>query len=166
MTIQTIFTCSLLALLSLGSCELFESEEEKAPYYVVKTDESKDLNKLGKLINLENYRPEKAQFQHIYIETVNGNGSEEPKDDYLQVVLYFDAQTFRKLQDNLQKMSTALRKHNRSQFEFPWLDDSLLTELKNSEGKYYNGYMGGFFGENQAKLWLLDQKVLLYREIK
>jgi hypothetical protein len=166
MTIKTIFIGSLLALLSLGSCELFESEEEKAPYYVVKTDESKDINKLGKLINLENFRPEKVDFQHIYIETVNGNGSEEPKDDYLQAVLYFDAPTFQRLQDNLQKMSTALRKHNRSQFEFPWLDDSLRNQLKNSEGKYYNGYMGDLFGEKQAKLWLLDKKVLLYREIK
>ena len=165
MTIQTIFTYSLLALLSLGSCELFGSEEEKAPYYVVKTDESKDINKLGKLINLDKFRPKKIEFQHIYIETINGNGSEEPKDDYLQVVLYFDPATFKKMLQMSGNADYPKPNYPRSLFEFPWLSSELDKELENSDPAYH-GHPDLFFESEGGKIWFLDQKVLLYREIK
>lgn len=166
MTIKTFFTCILLAILSLSSCELFNSEEEKAPYYVVKTDESKDINKLGKLINLEKFRPKKVEFQHIYIETVNGNGSaEEPKDDYLQAVLYFDSQTFEKMRDLTRMADYSFRKYSKKTFDFPWLSDELSDELENSDSLYH-GHPDLFFESDGGKLWLMNKKVLFYREIK
>ena len=163
---KTIFTFSLFALLSLGSCDLFQSEEEKAPYYVVKTDESKDINKLGKLINLEKFRPEKVQFQHTYIETVNGNGSaEEPKDDYLQAVLYFDSITFERMLNVTRLADYSFRNYSKKTFDFPWLSDELSDELENSDSLYH-GHPDLFFESEGGKLWLMNKKVLFYREIR
>nr|WP_294859182.1 hypothetical protein [uncultured Fluviicola sp.] len=163
---KTFFIGSLLVLLSLNSCELKGSEEEPVPSYLVKSDESSDIDKLGKLIDLEKFYPKKVMFHHTYIETINGNGSaEEPKDDYLQAVLYFDSLTFQKLIEQGKLADYALPNYQKKQFSFPWLSSELDSELENSDANYH-GHPDLFFGNKGGKLWFLDQKVLFNLEIK
>ncbi len=164
---KTVFTCSLLVLLSLGSCELQEpSYKETQTSYVDKSDESSDVSKLEKLINLEQFRPKKATFHHTYIETINGDGSDaEPKDDYLQAVLYFDSLTFQKMLEVARNADYPASKHSKTKFAFPWLDRALSNELESSASTYY-GHPDLFFGTENGELWFLDKKILFYREIK
>lgn len=163
---RKIFSCSLLILLSLNSCELKGPEEDTQTAYVVKSDESDDINKLGKLINLKNFRPKKVMYHHTYIETINGDGSaSEPNDDYLQAVLYFDSLTFQKMLEITKKADYSLSNHSKTKFAFPWLSRELSNELENSNPGYH-GHPDLFFESEGGKLWFLDQKVLLYREIK
>ncbi|TSJ46344.1 hypothetical protein [Fluviicola chungangensis] len=163
---KIIVIYSLLILFSLGSCDLEGSSEEGTPTsYVVKADESTSVNKLGKLINLEKFRPEKVEFHHTFIETINGGGSDEPKDDYLQAVLYFDSRTFKKMLDLCKKTDYALPNYRKKTFDFPWLSKELSTELENSDADYH-GHPDLFFESEGGKLWFLDQKVLFYREIR
>lgn len=164
---KTVFTYSLLALLSLGSCELKgSSEKETQTSYVVKSDESSDVSKLGKLINLEKFRPKKVTFHHTYIETINGYGSDaEPKDDYLQAVLYFDSLTFQKMLEMARNADYPSSKYSKTKFAFPWLDRGLSNELQSSASTYH-GHPDLFFGTENGELWFLDKKILFYREIK
>lgn len=164
-TRKTLVVYSLFAL-SLGSCELNGSTEETPVSYLVKSDESTKVNQLGKLINLQKFRPEKVEFHHTYIKTINGNGSEEaPKDDYLQAVLYFDSQTFQKMSDLCKKADYALPNYRKKTFDFPWLSKELSIELENSDPNYH-GHPDLFFESEGGKLWFLDQKVLFSRDIK
>jgi len=163
---KNIFACGLLISLSFSSCELKVPEEDTQTAYVVKSDESSDINKLGKLINLKNFRPEKIMYHHMYIETINGTGSEaEPKDDYLQAVLYFDSTTFQKMLEVSKNADYSLPNYSRGQFEFPWLERALFSELENSDSDYH-GHPDLFFDTQDGKIWFLDQKILFYREIK
>ena len=166
MSINRKFIFILLASISLTSCELKGSEEDEQTSYVVKSDESTNINKLGKFINLEKFRPEKVEFHHTYIETINGNGSEEePKEDYLQAVLYYDSVTFHKMLEAIEKADYALPNYSKTTFHFPWLNRELSMELENSDSNYH-GHPDLFFGTEKGKLWFLDQKILFYREIK
>ena len=72
MTINQKFIFILLASISLTSCELKGLEADEQASYVVKADESTNIHKLGKLINLEKFRPEKVEYHHTYIENING----------------------------------------------------------------------------------------------
>lgn len=163
--VKTVAYCLFISL-SFSSCELKKSEEETQTTYVVKSDESSDISKLGKLINLEKFRPKKITYHHTYIETVNGNDSEtEPKDDYLQAVLYFDPMTFKKMLE-LSKYEDYSKPHYpKSQFSFPWLSRELSSELENADPAYH-GHPDLFFDTEDGRLWFLDQKVLFYREVK
>lgn len=168
MTINSVKTAAycLFISFSFNSCELKESEEETQTAYVVKTDESTEINKLEKLINLEKFRPEKVTYSHVYIETINGNGSEEePKDDYLQAVLYFDSATFKKMLELTKSADYSQPYYPKSQFSFPWLSRELSSELENSDSAYH-GHPDLFFDTEDGRLWFLDQKVLFYKEIK
>lgn len=166
MTITGKLIFILLASISFTSCELKGSEADEQTSYVVKADESTDINKLGKLINLETFRPEKVEYHHTYIETINGLGSEEePKDDYLQAVLYFDSMTFHKMLEISRNADYALPNYSKTTFHFPWLSRELSTELENSDPGYH-GHPDLFFGTEKGKLWFLDQKILFYKEIK
>jgi hypothetical protein len=125
---------------------------------------SSDTAKLAKLMVLNRYPPTHAKFKYTYYNNSGENqrvGIPGPSDGFLQAVLYFDTTTFRQLKTAYTNATYPAPEYEKIDFDFEWLDDRTLDELKRSDKNYF-GHPDFFFGLGErGKLWLLENKVLV-----
>jgi len=124
---------------------------------------STDIKKLGKLINLKDYKPTKVKFKYIVIDNSGQNSRISipgPSDYSLEVIMYFDSITFKKFYAFDKTADYSSPNYDIEEFKFDWLDKRTLLELENSD-KNYHGHPDFFFETNNGKSWYLDNKILL-----
>lgn len=126
---------------------------------------STDIAELGKLLNLKTFPPEKVQFRNTVRDNSGGDDPlaiPGPSDSYLEAILYYNPETFRKLQAALDSSQSASAEYQEKDFEFDWLSQEIKEELSQSDTSYH-GHDDPFFSRNSnSRLWLLKGKLLLY----
>ena len=111
---------------------------------------STDIQALGKQLDFKKYKPKSVAYKA---------GEDEFSD--LEAVLYFDSETFKKLQEEYAAIDYTAPGYKTADFNFSWLDENVKKELTESP-KEYSGHPDMFFGENGVnKLWILNDKVLI-----
>ncbi len=163
--IQSIFSLIIASLLSITLVSCVQNKDENGEgKYMVRILDSSKISELEKLIDLKTFRPEKATFRYIFIDSTGQNDPDYlpglSKDNSLQAVLYFDSVTFRKLQEQAMLMDYKMTHYKQETFSFEFLDEKVQEELRNSRDNYH-GHPDLFFGSNGGKLWILDRKILL-----
>jgi hypothetical protein len=158
------FIISGILSITLVSCMQNKGENGEGKYMVRILDSSK-ISELEKLINLEQFRPEKVNFRYIFIDSTGQNDPNYlpglSKYNSLQAVLYFDSVTFSKMMAQAVLMDYAFATHKKQTFNFEFLNEQVSKELKKSDEETYHGHPDLFFGSNGGKLWILDRKILL-----
>lgn len=145
-----------------------ELQQEEYTKWVgnITTTVSKDIEKLGKLLDFKTYKPIKVKFKYVYIDNSGSNDRLSvpgPSDYSLEALLYFDSLTFRKLNDFEKNIDYYhYPNYNKSDFKFDWLDKETLNELENSNPNYH-GHPDFFFGSSHGKSWYLNKKILIQK---
>ena len=124
---------------------------------------STDIKKLGKLINLKNYKPTRVKFKYFTIDNSSQNSRVSvpgPSDYSLEVLMYFDSITFKKFYAFDKTADYSSPNYDVEEFKFDWLDKETLLELENSD-KNYHGHPDFFFETNNGQSWYLENKILL-----
>ncbi|WP_300570392.1 hypothetical protein [Flavobacterium sp.] len=162
--------CIIIVLTILISCGKNQNEKEsdtETDSITVKdnvsTTISTDIDKLGKILDFETYKPTKVKFKYTLIDNSGQNkrlSTPGPSDYSLEALLYFDAETFEKFYEFDRYADYPSPEYNREEFKFEWLDKEILLELENSN-KDYEGHPDFFFTEVNGKSWYLDGKILL-----
>jgi hypothetical protein len=123
---------------------------------------STDTAELSKLINITTFKPIRARFKYTFIDNSGEDqrlSAPGPSDYYLQAVLYFDSTTFSNLKMKYDSADYPSPNLNTQNFNFGWLDEDVRNELLKSNSTYHGH--PDFFLNQSARLWLLDNKVLL-----
>ncbi|MGJ7033309.1 hypothetical protein [Niabella hirudinis] len=111
---------------------------------------SENKETLGKIINLEIYRPYSVVFQW------NGQNM-----DGLEAILYYDEKTYTAIMNAYMDADFPKGAYAKEQFDFPWLDSLQHAELQFSKPDYV-GNPDIFLGTGgRGMLWFLDKKILL-----
>lgn len=120
---------------------------------------STDTGRLGRLLNLRRFHPQRVQYRYELIDN-SGGLVPGPSDYRLEAVLWFDTLTFRQLRRQVYAPAhypaPALRKE---QFSFPWLPPTVRAELLTSRPDYA-GDPDLVFTRSGA-VWFLNGKLLL-----
>lgn len=153
----------IVIVLFLFSCK----KENKNMGTVVKsntnTEVSTDINSLQKLINLSKFRPEKVKFKYVFIDN-SGERISGPSDSFLEAVIYFDEQTMKKIWDLDKNADFAHPDYQKQDFEFDWLDEKIINELKQSDGMKA-AHPDFIFDTENGKCWYLKNKILFIKTV-
>ncbi|PTT70515.1 MULTISPECIES: hypothetical protein [unclassified Chryseobacterium] len=127
------------------------------------TEVSTDINSLQKLINLSKFRPEKVKFKYIFIDNSEGR-IPGPSDSFLEAVICFDEQTMKKIWDLDKNADFAHPDYQKQDFEFDWLDEKIINELKQSDGMKA-AHPDFIFDTENGKCWYLKNKILFIKTV-
>jgi hypothetical protein len=160
---KIILGAGFLAFTALVSCVQDGAAQKNEGKYAVRILDASDGDQLGKLINLEKFRPEKVTFRYIFIDSSGQNNPDYlpglTEDNSLQAVLYFDSATFERMREQASLMDYKSVHFKKETFNFEFLDKKVRQELMHSAEKY-QGHPDLFFESKDGKLWLLDRKIL------
>lgn len=127
------------------------------------TEVSTDINSLQKLINLSKFRPEKVKFKYIFINNSEGR-IPGPSDSFLEAVICFDEQTMKKIWDLDKNADFAHPDYQKQDFEFDWLDEKIINELKQSDS-LKAAHPDFIFDTYNGKCWYLKNKILFIKTV-
>ena len=158
-----VFIC----LLFLFACRSNDGGEEKpveegSPVPGSAIAMSYDTLQLGKILNLQIFKPDSVLYQlsGIDIDSIEQD-LQQGKDFKLEAVLFYEEHTYGKKKKKYMDEDFPKGDYKKEDFEFAWLDDYLKAELGVSKADY-KGNPDIFLGtDGKAKLWFLDKKVLV-----
>lgn len=123
---------------------------------------SKDVAKLGKVLDLQTYKPDSVVFQlsGINIDSLEKD-SLTNKNFNLEAVLFYEEHVYGSILEKYMDADFPKGDYKKEDFEFEWLDELLKAELNLSKADY-KGNPDIFLGtDGQARLWFSDKKIFL-----
>lgn len=162
--IKSFLILTLTTLLfSCGQTE--EKDNETIKQDNVSTTISTDTSKLGKLIDLKNYKPTQVKYKYVFMDN---SGQDKrlsvpgPSDSYLEAVLYFDNATFNQLLEDNRKLST-ISTGRKEDYQFDWLSNDIRMELDKVDSLRYDCPPPFFTSDGLTRggYFMLDNKILL-----
>lgn len=162
-TIKSFLILTFTTLLfSCGQTEI--KDKDTVTDGNISTTISTDINKLGKLIDLNKYKPTLVKYKYVFIDN---SGQDQrpsvpgPSDSHLEAVLYFDNETFCRLIADNAKLST-ISTGRKEAYQFDWLDYDVKTELSKMDS--FSDFTPTFFntvGHMHGGCFMLNNKILL-----
>ena len=144
----------------LFSCN--NQTENKSPEteYAKENKVSTDIKKLEKIIDLNQYRPEKVRFLYLFQDNSKGR-IPGPSDYVLEAEIYYNTETMKKIREidiiaDIQTPSV-----DKINFMFNWLSKETKNELTNSDTS--NLHPDFLFGTENGTCWYLKDKILLIK---
>jgi hypothetical protein len=132
-TREIIFFITAILTFIISACQRQNNKTEHN-YLSNSPTISTNIQELGKLIDIEKYKPIKIAFRyHVQGEKNNDRVTVPGPTDYaLEAVLYFDTATYHHLIYDNMKVSTVNQDYfNKKDYEFGWLDKDIADEIEN-----------------------------------
>lgn len=123
---------------------------------------STDIEKIRQLLDFKTYKPTNVKFKYTVIDNSGQNQRltvPGPSDYSLQAILYFDSLTFEKFLDFDRNADYQSPNYKIDEFKFDWLENTILTELNNSNDNYHGH--PDFFFKSKGKAWYLHRKIVI-----
>lgn len=127
----------------------------------ITTEISTDINRLQKLIDLSNFKPEKVKFKYTFIDNSKGRVP-GPSDSFLEAILYFDEETMNNIREIDKNTDFPNPNYRKEIFKFDWLDKEILDELEQSDS-LKSSHPDFIFGTGNGKCWYLENKILFVK---
>ncbi len=148
-------------MLILFSCKQKEKQnfDSKIIYH--------DINMLGRILNLSNYKPDRVIFKYSAIlNSIEGKQPSMlpgPEDYVIEAVLFFKPEIIGDLKKKLNDKFMYPKDENEllKTFQFNWLPDPIKNEInKIKKVKKYPGTI--FYDTGDSEMLILPDKVIIY----
>lgn len=160
----------LVSLIMFSSCKQNSDTNTQSN---ISSTVSTDTTKLAKLVDLKLFRPISVKYKYTLVDNSGQNerlSVPGPSDSYLEAILFYDTTTFRRLiggcnADYMKYIEPNYDSPNlkKELFNFEWLDKNIKDELLKSDTSYQGDFDKYFGTAPNGRLWLLNNKILIYK---